>query len=138
MGENQHYLFLSSLDSQLVHPSNKADDFIVELPHPLHLTGIWECALVDMQLSRSQNSSLVFYVCCDLCEDSYVNNTQLPVLRSLSSKAKTFTQFSQPQYMRVKRDRVTRLRVFIRSWSDIDLSLAKELVTCTLHLRRRA
>lgn len=141
MEVDSHYLFLASSDSQAIHPMNSARDFIVELPNTLQLKGAWECALVDIQLSGVSSSGLSLYICTDLCEETYGANKHQPILRSISVKGRSksyFIQLTHLAYMRLKRDQVRRLRVFIKEPGTVIDSFVCEHLTCTLHLRKRA
>lgn len=144
MDAKQHYLIMSSADSQDIHPFNRPSDFTVELPHTLHLLGRWECALTAIQSSKSQSDrscGLVVYICSDLCEESYVGNKQIPILRSIAvaqEDDRLNTDFARPYYMLIKRDQVKRIHIFVISASGGRLTFLDEHLTCTLHLRRRA
>ena len=62
-----------------VHISRTGDD-TVELATPLevegHGVGVIE---VNGRVQNGLKDSL--YLCCDICEESYVNSTEMPILR---------------------------------------------------------
>jgi hypothetical protein len=134
------HLFLSSLDSEALHPGNTPSDFTVELPQSIQLAGVWECALLDFQLSGATSPSDPFCLCSDICEESYVGDNQLPIFRRISLKGKKkdlFMQFNPLQYVTVKRDQFKRIRVFITSPRHTTVTVPSGELTCTLHLRSK-
>lgn len=126
-----HYLFLSSQDSKEQYPANTATDFTIELPKVYNLEGRWECALVEIDPGVNANT---LYVCTDLCQESYVENTMAPILRRLSNikKGKKQFEYSVPFYVEVKKTQVDRIRIFIRGGIDTNNTITR----CVLHLRR--
>lgn len=134
------YLYLSSLDSKSIHGTNVPGDFTVELPQQIYLPGLWECALVDFQLTGSPPEIDPFCICSNVCQESCVGDVRLPILRRMSFKGRTreaVFQFEQPHYIRVKVDLLERVRIFITDPHHQGSSVSSGQVTCTLHLRRR-
>ncbi len=129
-----HYLFLSSLNSKDRHPENDSTDFTIEFPAQYRLNGEWECALKEIETNID---SQIMYVCCDLCVQSYVRDTMYPVLRIVKSskRGKKFT-FQDPFYVKVKSDKVNRLRMFIRGSELQPLAKDTTELRCTIHLRK--
>lgn len=109
-------------------------DFIIELPHPLFLEGEWECALVDVLFSNKVTQNLI--ILCDLCQNSYIHNTSQPVLRTISKGTSKHQTFFNPIYLKISRDSIQRLKLFIRDEQLNDLSLTSQQLKCTLHFRR--
>ena len=73
------YLYVSSDDSLDLNTSNNAYDFTVNLPKSI--TGDFVIALGEITYTSHEED---LYVFCDLCEDSYIKNTSLPILRSVT------------------------------------------------------
>ena len=134
---DEHYLFLSSDSSREQHPSNEPGDFTVELPHPYASDGKWTCGLKEIQMSVRED---IVYVCSDICDESYAENTMLPVLRALQKpKGKsvlTYFLFDDPMYVKVKPTVVNRVRIFIRDSHLRRINIKDSTVRCTLHLKK--
>ena len=115
---DEHYLYLNSHLSNDRYPANEAVDFTVDLPLTYALEGRWMCALKEIQVSLEED---VVYACSDICEESYAENTMLPVLRMLykqkGKKSSTFFSFEHPSYVYVKTTNMNSLRIFIRGQS---------------------
>jgi len=131
-----HYLFLSSDDSKDLHPGNTFADFTIELPRPLFLEGDWVCALRDVKFSDLLQVKTL-YVCTDLIQESLACDTYSPVLRTIHKQGKKALTFTDSYYVKVKGDRVQRLRIFIRGERLAPLESEEgSTVSCTLHLKR--
>ena len=132
----EHYLFLSSRDSMDQHPSNASTDFTVELPKAYHFQGDWEIALKELECRVAED---LIYVLSDITAESYVNGTLAPVLRSVRREKKRdalFT-FTDPYYLPVRPDQLSRVRMFIRGRTLQPIKTDTTVVYCTLHLRRK-
>ena len=124
------YLFLSSSDCNGSHPDNNAWDFTIDLQNDLYLNTDWECALMDINYNGDFGE---LYIYTDLCTPSYVNNAYLPLLRVINSAG----QFAVPYFMRIPRNIIERIRIYIRSRRGQQPTLLPEHLTCTLQLRRK-
>jgi hypothetical protein len=138
------YLYLSSADSPVIHRDNTPLDFTTELPQPIELKGSWECALLDFQLTGVSPpfdpSFDPICVCSDICHESCVGDVQLPILRRLSFKGRkkeSVFRLEHPPYVRVTRDQLTRIRLFITNPTQTAPAVTTGKLTCTLHLRSR-
>ena len=137
--EDSQYLFLSSEDSKEKHPGNGPEDFTIELPRPLTLEGNWVCGVREVKFPNSIDTNTI-YICTDICQESLVCDTYSPVIRMVnisSAKAtkKTLT-FTDPFYVKVKRDRLQRLRIFIRGERLRPTQITNGVLSCTIHLKR--
>ena len=131
----QHHLFLSSEDSKNIFPGNHSTDFTVELPETLLLSGVWECALLEIFFTKKLDEGVV--VLCDLCENSYISNTRLPVLRVLQGGLnKTNSAFVNINSISIPHNEVRRLRVYIRTYTGAQPSFVSGEVRCTLQIKR--
>ena len=130
-----HYLFLCSQDSKDQHPNNASTDFTVELPKTFYLDGDWEVALKEIETRISAD---LIYVFSDICQESYVDDTLAPILRSVrrEKKSKALFTFVDPYYLPVRADYVSRIRIFIRGRHQETLRNSNTVVYCTLHLRK--
>ena len=129
------YLFISSADSKSYHPDNKPHTFIVELGERLNLTGRWLVGLSDLNLNVSSTETL--YIFCDICDNSYFQNSMKPILRMIyptdSSKS---VNFSKRYYIPLAQKNFTRLQIYIRDKSMNVPSIMTEVLQLTLHLQR--
>ena len=133
------YLYLSSFDSSTLHVTNTWSDFTVELPLHRELTGSWECALVEFQLTEAAPVVDPLCVCTNICQESCMGDTQLPILRCLSWKGRkreAVFDFPRPHYVAVKLNILERVRVYITSPHSMNEPFGSGRVTCTLHFRR--
>lgn len=124
-----HYLFLSS--------EGKAPfDFTTELNQPLTLDGQWEVGLTE--IIGFPSSSGVYYLLSDLCECSFINSRLLPVLRRLFTPDSFLEAMYHPiHYFPLSKNRIDRVRIYIKD-RDFQNSLDfKQPLYCTLHLRKR-
>lgn len=80
-----HYLFMSSNDSTNEFPDKSGTDFTIELPRVYTLKGEWECALVEIEPYVDADT---MYVCTVLCQESFVEDTMIPILRRLRNTKK--------------------------------------------------
>ena len=133
---NNHYLFLSSNDSKDEYPDNMSTEFTIELPRVYTLEGQWECALAEIEPNVNTDT---LYVCADLCQESYAENTMIPVLRRLRNikKGKKPFEFPVLYYVPVKKTHIDRIRIFIRGGKLQLIAKDKTITRCVLHLRRR-
>ena len=52
----------------------------MELATPLEVEG-YGVGVIEMNGRVRNGFKDSFYLCCDICEESYVNNTKMPILR---------------------------------------------------------
>lgn len=124
-----HYMFLSS--------EGKAPfDFTTELNQPLTLDGQWELGL--MEIIGFPSSPGVYYLLSDLCECSFTNYRLLPVLCRLFSQDSFLEErYHHILYFPLSKNRIDRVRTYIKD-RDFQNSLDfKQPLYCTLHLRKR-
>ena len=131
----EHYLFLNSVDSEKQHPDNTFADFTVELPRTYLLDGVWECYLREVETDVKED---FFYVCTNICQESYVENTLFPVLRAVTKSKSTtkYYSFDDPFYFKLTVDTVNRVRIFIRGRGLRPISSSGSVLRCTLHIRK--
>ena len=118
-----HFLFLSS--DPVTYSSNQPYDFTVDLPHTLDLTGEWGVALLQLTAFPSDTASLLVF--CDLCSCSSVNDTSLPVLRRILTRASPLDDnINTAFYLPLNRRRVERVRVYIKDQNLADATFLKK------------
>ena len=117
-------------DSIDLHPSNKPNEFIVDLPKTLQLEDDWETALTDIKIKSANKSS--FYLFTDFCEESCLKGTLYPVLHRVDQKE---TQYCFPYFVKVNKTELRSIKFTI-----LDPNLKAYDLTdfqCTLYLRKR-
>ena len=78
------YIYLSSDDSLDIYPKNSPGSFYSKFCLPI--TGKWEIALLQLQYINSYIQNIPpknLYICCDICNESYLSNMKLPILRRI-------------------------------------------------------
>ena len=136
MDMSQHYLYLSSHDSILEHPGNKASDFIVELNQPLVLQGQWEVAVLEFNSQINSKGLRYVLLMCDFCESSFIVGEWQPLLRKVSLKKRLINPFCPPYYVEIGPKRLERVRIYLKSETLEPLSFDSGSLECTLHLKR--
>ena len=130
---DEHYLFLNSTLSKEQYPDNSSTDFTVEFPHPYQLDGKWTCSLTEIYAKVTKTT---LYVCADICEESYADNTMAPILRVLHKTNKRLITFDEAINIPIKTGTLNRIRIFIRD--DQFKLIDEQLPTlwCTLRLKK--
>lgn len=133
---DQYYLFISSNQCDNVYPLNNNVKFSIDLPSNLVLTGMWEVALIELNLKISDRQYLL--ILSDLCHESFVEGKFLPVLKRLSAK-KGLNNGSciPPIYMSISRDNIKTINFHIFDSMGNPASLVNKISFLTLHLRKR-
>ena len=119
------YLFLNSEDSKDFH-TNTNTEFTIELPDAIE--GKFVCALSEIKFENTPAEDLCVY--CDIIEDSYINNSFLPLLRIVTES----TKFHNLYYFRVKQARIPRIKISIKTRAGATPTLTGN-TTCTLALK---
>ena len=133
-----HYFFVSSEDSKVVYPTNNLGDFTVELPKIYDLEGQWQIALLDLEVRKTSTLMPDLYMFCDLCDNSYSSDSELPVLRRVTFKSgmRTNLMFPIPYYINLSRHIFNRFRIYIKNKVGQPISVDKGSLYCTLHIRK--
>ena len=132
MERNHHYLFLSNTDG--IKNQQNVNDFTIELPSELQLKENWYCGLAELNLKIKSETSII-YVCCDICQDSFVKNRQLPLWRKIHVTKKQYNVSYNPiHYVKLSRESVRHIRIYIKDQDLKPTSFANGTLTCTLHL----
>ena len=131
MSKRTHYLYLNFNDSSHIYTNNTVWDFQIYLPHSLKLIGDWDCALVD--ITSDQDIDIPLYIFCDFCEDNYVNNKLLPVIR------KTYVpeMFTNLYNCKITRDYLTSFRIYIKTLQLKTPSFDCKQLSCTLRIKQK-
>jgi hypothetical protein len=81
----QFYVFANSEDSLNIFNDNPGGRFRVYFPNPYVLDETWQCALLEVTfVPKLTTLTRRIYVCCDFVDNSYVRDSYISVLQSLS------------------------------------------------------
>lgn len=117
------------------YPSNTTAEFICDLTETYTLEGEYECAIVDFIYKKKTSVSKILYIFCDICIDSYIKETKLPLLRIIDTKRK---ESLFPIYVNVKSHQFNKIRVYITDQNLQANSVSNlSFFMCTLHLRKK-
>jgi hypothetical protein len=114
MGE-VHRLFASSTDSKLIYSDNNAISFTIELAKPIVLSGHWEIALNEIEITSTLDTPSCVYICSDICSDSFVGSSLIPVLRHITLKRNYKKIYVQPYFSKVTRDWINNITFYVSS-----------------------
>lgn len=135
-------LYLSSEDSDQFYEHNSNNDFTVELGQTYDLQGQWTVELMEFQCLFGDVKPDILYIHCDICEESFAGNGNVPLLRIMTvpkTKAKRLnTTFLYPFALKVVQSKVQRLRIYITDKKGTLVSFGKEPVDVTLRLTHHA
>ena len=114
---NDIRIVLRSTDCENYFKDNKTYNFRVKLNKPLILDGIWKIALTDFAFSSTKNfpRQEELYFCSNICKDSYVGCSVIPLLRNVFvyNKLDSAKTFDNPYYIPVKLGYVNEIQIYI-------------------------
>ena len=124
----QFYVFASSEDSLNIFNDNAGGRFRVYFPNPYVLDGTWK-----------STPTRRIYVCCDFAENSYIRDSYIPVLQSLSvlNEDVTVVTFENPVYPRVRGGIGQHIEISMRDDNLEICRLKDDHVFCLVHFRRK-
>ena len=112
-----------------VYPSTEGDTTI-ELP--LEVEG-YGCGVVEIN-GKFNSIKENLYLCCDICEESFVGNNRYPILRALEQRPNGLTtnEIHHVIWLCVMRPHISSIRLYIANeYGDI-ITLGKNKLNCTL------
>lgn len=145
--EYQHYLYLKSDDSLNFYPTNSPGKFYSKLPQSLHLQGLWECALLQLQYVHSYfgdaaniPNNLLF--CSNICTESIVSDRKIPILRRVCNVLQSGltnqvieVDIKNLIYVPVVCEYIDVISIYITDEHGKYVSFSKGPLHTTLHLR---
>ena len=84
MFKMSHRIVFKFTHSPVFHPSNQPDSFMIHLSQPLDLKGVWTVSLLEFSIDTGQTKqqgTLEIFVCSDICEDTTVEEREMPLVR---------------------------------------------------------
>ena len=119
---------------------NVGGRFRVYFPNPYVLDGTWECPLLEATfVPKLTTPTRRIYVCCDLVNNSYIRDSYIPVLQSLSVLNEDITDvtFENPMYRRVKGGIGQHIEISMRDDNLKIYRFKDDRVFCLVHFRRK-
>ena len=113
----QFYVFANSEESLNIFNDKAGGRFRVYFSNPYVLDGPWECALLEVTfVSKLTTATGRIYMCCDFVDNSYVKDSYIPVLQSLSVLSEDITNvtFENPIYHRVRGGICQKIEISMR------------------------
>ena len=107
-------------------------DTTTELPLPLEVEG-YGCGVVEIN-GKFNSIKENLYLCCNICEESFVGNNRLPMLRVLEWRPNGLitNEIYHVIWLRVMRPHISSIRLYIANeYGDI-ITLGKNKLNCTL------
>ena len=135
MDSNQFYVYLSSDESKTYFPDNQPSKFTVKLPETLHLQGKWQLALCEIQYPPIRKKPEQLLVLTDLCQDSIVGETRLPILRRFKYTKRGYSSFGVFYYATLKSLEVDQISIYLSTDTGEDASFTSGTLKCTLHFQ---
>lgn len=144
VGHDKFYVFLCSEDSKDIYPQNTAQDFIVQLPERVQLSGTWSVAVAEVEYPSIFNGVAPAYLWMeiDLCDTSIVGNKKLPVLRQLPVNSdspkdtKKRLSFDHLFHLPIRHYDFDRIHIHIREPAGHTASFAGGILYCALQISR--
>jgi hypothetical protein len=135
------YLYLSSRDSQDIRKNNDPADFYIQFPKSYTFDGNWICAVTETSLTCDFTPrSKRLYLCCNLIQQTYVRNTQVPVLRNVEVgsryKKLQFVEYSHPVYVPVTVNHFNSLHLYLRDEDLNSVEFKSNDLHCVLHFKK--
>ena len=138
---DQAYLFLSSRDCKAIFPGNNPAGFTIQLPGSIDLKGTWVCALTEIHIdNKFVITPKEIIVSADLIEESYISDTQWPVLRRIPIETDNDIDliFSDRYYFNIVQHQVYRIHVYLRDQDLQPVQFSSGALSCVVHLKRIA
>lgn len=130
---------------------NTNGDKTIQLPTPLTLDN-YRCAIIEMtgeiEMKQADTTAIIshtptnrekisLYLCSDICEDSVLEHTKLPILRSIFVNPKN-KKINKPIHnliwLKVTRPTIDSIRLYISDQFGTPVTLTNSNLECTLVL----
>ena len=111
--------------------STKGDDTI-DLPVPLEVEN-YLCGIVEMS-GKVNTFKEVLFLCCDICEESFMGEMMMPVLRSIKRKTNGMVNndINHVIWLRVMKPHISNIRLYISDEYGEIKTVDKNKLKCTL------
>ena len=111
--------------------STQGDDTI-DLPVPLEVEN-YLCGIVEMS-GKVNTFKGDLFLCCHICEESYMGENMIPVLRSIKRKTNgmVINDINHVIWLPVMRPHISNIRLYISDESGEIKTVDKNKLNCTL------
>ena len=108
-------------------------DDTIDLPVPLEVEG-YACGIIEMTGKINNKFKGEFFLCCDICEESFVGEIRMPVLRNIKRKATglIINDINHVVRLRVMRPHISNIRFYIANVNGEILTVDNSKLKCTL------
>ena len=108
-------------------------DTITQLPTTLEIQG-YGCGVIEMTGKVYHSEKEPIYLCSDICEESIVGQSKIPVLRRIKRGASGIvnSNIHNVIWLRVMRPTISSIRLYISNSRGEIISLGDEKLNCTL------
>ena len=95
-------------------------DTITQLPTPLEIQG-YGCGVIEMTGKVFHNVKEPIYLCCDICEESFVEKSKMPVLCRIKQGASRIvnSNIHNVIWLRVMRLTINSVRLYIYQMEQV-------------------
>ena len=106
----------------------------------MQLDGYWTVALTEFTTESwdSNKKSREVFICCDICEETFVGGKDMPLLRRvfLGEKKENNIIYKLPYYVPVKIGPLQQICIYITDKAGNFVSFLDGPVSITLHLKK--
>ena len=108
-------------------------DTTTQLPTPLEMQG-YGCGVIEMTGKVYHSEREPIYLCSNICEESFVGNIKMPILRRIKRGASGIVNSSIRNiiWLRVMRPTISSIRFYIANGKGEIITLGAEELNCTL------
>ena len=108
-------------------------DTTTQLPIPLEIQG-YGCGVIEMTGKVYYSEKEPIYLCSDICEESFVGNNKMPILRRIKRGANGIVNSNIHNiiWLCVMRPTISSIRLYIANGKGEIISLGNEELNCTL------
>lgn len=114
--------------------------FRIQLNKQVQLDGYWTIGLTEFATERwnSNKKSQEVFICCDMCEETFVGGKDMPLLRRvyLGEKQETNIIYELPYYVPVKIGQLQQICIYITDREGNLVSFLDGPVSVTLHFKK--
>lgn len=129
---------VSSTDGTDFFSDNSPFNFRVKLNRNIQLDGYWMVALTEFTLNKTNSFDKNLYILSDICQNSFIGNTEKPLLRRvmLNRKKNGNIIFYNPYYIPVRSGIMEHIHIYITDDEGSLASFLRQPVTVTLHFKK--
>lgn len=119
---------------------NKSNCFRIQLNKQVQLDGYWTIGLTEFTTEswNSNKKSQEVFICCDMCEETFVCGKDMPLLRRvyLGEKQETNIIYELTYYVPVKIGQLQQICIYITDREGNLVSFLDGPVSVTLHFKK--